>query len=232
MTLSVMIIGGGRVGAALAGPLVDAGHTVVVVERDPERAERLAAAIPPTRVVAGDGTDPNALEAAGIRTADVLAAVTGDDACNLVVCGLARLEFGVPRTVARVVDPVHAWMFGEGSGVDVFVDQADLLTRLIVEEMSLGEVATLVKLRRGDLTLVEESVGTGSAAAGCAVGALTLPDACVLVAVIREDEVIASRADLVLEVGDEVLAVVHAGAAARLTELLAPSPAPGPELDA
>ncbi len=222
MALHVLVVGGGRVGAALARLLTDAGHEVVVIEPDDERASELRASQPAVRVVTADGTDPAVLESAGIRAVEVVAAVTGDDARNLVVAGLARLGFGAPRTVARIVDPAHAWLFEERLGVDAAVDQADLLARLIVEEISLGEVATLVKLRRGDLTLVEETVAPDARAVGRTIADLDLPAACVLVAVLRGDEVLHSRGDLVLEAHDEVLAVVHAGAAEALGEQLGP----------
>lgn len=219
MSLKVMTVGGGRVGAALARRLSDDGHDVVVIELRPDRVLDLARSSP-VQVVTGDGTDPDVLEAAGIRMVDVVAVVTGDDARNLVIAALARAEFSVPRTIARIVDPQHAWLFDEAAGVDVAVDQADLLTRLIVEEMSLGEVATLVKLRRGDFTLVEERVARNAGADGRSIAELDLPPACVLVAVLRDDQLLTCRADLVLQAGDEVLAVVHEGAAAQLTRAL------------
>ena len=220
MTIAVMVVGGGRVGAALARLLTHAGHSVIVVERSSDRATRVADLAPAARVVVADGTEPAALEAAGIRTVDVVASVTGDDASNAMVGALARLQFAVARTIARIVDPTHAWLFDEGSGVDIAIDQADLLTRLIVEEITLGEVATLVKLRRGDFTLVEERVVAGSRAEGRAVAELDLPAACVLVAVLRDDAVLACRGELVLGAGDEVLAVAHEGATEALAHEL------------
>jgi trk system potassium uptake protein len=226
MTLRVLIVGGGRVGGALTRLLVDGGHVVTVLEASRARGRELGAAVPGADVVIADGTDPSVLERAGVRTVDVLAAVTGDDARNLVVTALGRFEFDVPRTIGRIVDPTHAWLFDAATGVDVAVDQADLLTRLIVEEMSMGEVATLVKLRRGDLSLVEERVPPGARAEGRAIGALGLPTTCVVIAVLRGEEVLPSYGDLVLQVDDEILAVVHSDAAAILARAVA---APDPQ---
>jgi trk system potassium uptake protein len=220
MSDHVLIVGGGRVGAALATLLVEASHHVVVIERQPETAEALVAALPAATVVPGDGSDPSTLEAAGIRRADVVAAVTGDDARNLVVCALARAEFEVPRTIARVVDPSHAWAFGPDLGVDAALDQADLLARLTLEEMSLGEVATLMKLRRGALTLVEERLDEHDHAVGRTIAELGLPPAVVLLGVLRGDTVLAAVPDRRLQPGDEVLAVVHAGEVAMLAAAL------------
>jgi trk system potassium uptake protein len=222
MALTVLIVGGGRVGLALARLLTEAVHRIVVVESREEQVERLRELVPAVRAVAADGTDPAVLEATGVRTADVVAAVTGDDPTNLVVTSLARDEFAVPRTIARIVDPAHAWLFDAATGVDVAVDQADLLAGLIAEEMSLGAVATLLELRRGAFALVEERVASGSAAIGRSVADLDLPAGCVLVAVLRDDAVLAPHGRLVLQADDEVLAVVHEGAAGALAAALVP----------
>jgi trk system potassium uptake protein len=220
MTRNVLLVGAGRVGTALAGLLADAHHRITVVEQDEARARHAEDALPSAAVIAGDGTDPAVLEAAGIRTADVVAALTNDDARNLVVCALARHEFAVARTIARIVDPAHAWLYDEATGVDVALDQADLLSRLIAEELSLDQVTTLVKLRRGDLTLVEERLGPGSDVIGARVADLPLPEQCVLVAVIRGDDVLLTSPDLRLRVDDEILAIVHQDAAGDLARAL------------
>jgi trk system potassium uptake protein len=218
--LKIMVIGGGRVGSALTRQLVAAGHHVVLVERRPERLRQLEDEVPGAQVVSGDGTDPLVLEAGGIRTADVVTAVTGEDACNLVIAALARFEFRVTRTIARIVDPTHAWLFGDGSGVDVALDQAELLTQLIADELSLPAMATLVKLRRGDLLLVEEIVAPESIADGRAIADLDLPAGSVVVAVLRHDQILPFDTDLRLQADDEVLAVVHAGATGHLARAL------------
>jgi trk system potassium uptake protein len=220
MALQVLVVGGGRVGAALATLLHESGHAVTVLERRADTAAGLAGELPDVAVVHADGADPSVLEAAGIRRADATVAVTGDDARNLVICSLARSEFGVRRTIARVVDPAHAWAFGPHLGVDVALDQADLLARLTLEEMSLGEVAILVKLRRGELTLVEERLSATAGSVGRTIGEIDLPPSCVLVGILRGDEVVAARAEERLEAGDEVLAIVHAGEAAALSAAL------------
>jgi trk system potassium uptake protein len=134
VTFVVLVVGGGRLGAALARRLHADGHEVTVVEPDGARAAAIAEAAT-VRVVAGPCTDVATLEAAGVRTADVVAAVSGDDAENLVVCALARFEYGADRTIARIVDPTHGWLFDAVSGVDIALDQSELLTRLIAEEV-------------------------------------------------------------------------------------------------
>ena len=98
------------------------------------------------------------LENAGVEDAQVLAAVTGEDEDNLVVTTLARFEFGVPRVIARVNNPKNTWLFTPEMGVDVALCQSDILAKLIAEEMSIGDMMTLLKLRKGEYSIVEEKV--------------------------------------------------------------------------
>ena len=200
--------------------LLAEGYRVKIIEVRREEIPRLHADLRPEVVVPGNGTDPNLLEAAGIRQADVVAAVTGADETNLVVASLARFEFSVPRTIARVNNPKNAWMFTPEMGVDVALNQADLIAHLIAEEMSLGDMMTLLKLRKGQYSLVEEKVDPTAIAAGKAVRDLSLPAECILAAVIRKGQLLIPRGDTVLQPADEVLAVVHASQLARLAALL------------
>jgi trk/ktr system potassium uptake protein len=217
----VMIIGGGKVGTYLAKLLKSVGSSVKLIENRREEIERLKAELSNEIVVWGNGTDPNVLESAGIRTADVVAAVTGADEINLVVTSLARFEFSVPRTIARVNNPKNAWMFTSEMGVDAALNQADLIGRMIAEEMSLGDMMILMKLRKGQFSLVEEKVAPSSLAAGKAIRDLDLPSRCVFTAVLRKGELIIPRGDLVLQAADEILAVVHASELEHLAALLA-----------
>jgi trk system potassium uptake protein TrkA len=164
--MNVMIVGGGKVGAYLAELLLNGGHQIQVIEAQASAIAHLQKDLPPAVIARGDGTDPNVLEGAGIRQANVVAAVTGADETNLVVASLARFEFLVPRVIARVNSPKNAWMFTPQMGVDVALNQADLMASLIAEEMSLGDMMTLLKLRKGQYAIVEEKVAPNSIAAG------------------------------------------------------------------
>ncbi|QWV94708.1 TrkA family potassium uptake protein [Geomonas oryzisoli] len=216
----VIIVGGGKVGAHLARLLSRGGRSIRLIEEGRGRCAELCAALGGVQVVAGSGCDPRILEQAGVREADAVAAVTGSDEANLVVAGLARAEFGVRRVIARVNDPNNLWLFTPKLGVDVALNQADLLSHLIAEEMSLGEMMTLLKLRKGEYSLVEEKVHPHSGAAGQPIAALPLPAECVIAAVIRGGKLIVPRGKLVLEPGDEVLALVHAREMRMLSALL------------
>jgi len=220
MTLHVMIVGGGKVGTYLARILLADGHQVKVIESTREEFQRAAQELPAEVVVFGSGTDPDVLEGAGIRDADVVAAVTRTDETNLVITSLARFEFDVRRTIARVNIPKNAWLFTPAMGVDVPLNQADLMAHLIAEEMSLGDVMTLLKLRRGQYSLVEYKVDPRSVAAGKAVRDLNLPHECVLTAVIRDGNLLIPRGDTVLAPDDEVFALVHISQLDTLASIL------------
>lgn len=134
--MHMMIIGGGEVGSYLAGLLLKEGHRVTVVEAREEAMAALRRAAPGARCLLGSGTDPGVLEGAGVWTADVVAAVTGADETNLVVTSLARFAFEVPRVVSRVNNPHNSWMFTPAMGVDVALNQADLMAHLIAQALA------------------------------------------------------------------------------------------------
>ena len=220
MAMNVIIVGGGKVGTYLASLLLSEGYQVKVIEMRAEEITRLKRELPEEIVMLGNGTDPNVLEAAGIRQASVLAAVTGADETNLVATSLARFEFRVPRIIGRVNNPKNAWLYTPEMGVDVALNQADLIARLVAEEMSLGDMMTLLKLRKGQYSLIEEKVHPTAMAAGKALRDLALPAECVIVAVIRKGQLIIPRGDLVLQPADEILALVHASKLSQLARLL------------
>ena len=170
-----IIVGGGQVGSYLASLLLAEGQQVRVVETRREIASQLQERFPAAVVVMGNGSDPNLLETIGIHHANVMAAVTGADETNLVIANLARFEFNVRRIIARVNNPLNAWLFTPEMGVDSALNQADLLAHLVAEEMSLGDMMTLLKLRKGQFSLVEEKVHPGSSASGKALRDISLP---------------------------------------------------------
>jgi len=133
--MNVLIVGGGNVGATLATRLRAAQHQVTLIEVRHEHLAALQRDFPAEMLVLGSGTEPSVLEAADIRQAAIVAALTGADETNLVITSLARFEFGVPRTIARVNNPKNAWLFTAEMGVDVALDQADLIAQMVLTEL-------------------------------------------------------------------------------------------------
>lgn len=218
----VIVAGGGRTGSQLALVLLSGGHQVIVVEHQQSLLTRLHQELPTEAIYEGNATDPAVLEQTGIRNANVIAACTSDDPSNLALCYLARKLFGVPRTIARVNNPRNAWLFNGEFHVDVALNQANVFANLIQEEMSMGDMMTLLKLRRGQYSLVEEKVPEGAKAIGVALKDLGLPAECVIAAIIRGGKVTLPRGDTTFQKDDEVLAVTDPDGARQLAELLAP----------
>lgn len=205
----VIIAGGGRTGSHLAELLLGQGHQVRIIEARAETIASLHRELPTEVIIEGDPTDPHMLEMAGSAKAQVLAAVTPEDADNLVIAALARFQFGVKRVIGRVNNPRNAWLFSKDFGVDVALNQADIMAKLIEEEMSLGDMMTLLKLRRGEYSIVEEKLPPRSPMLGLPLKDLKLPENCVIATVIRNGKMLIPRGNMLFEEADEVLAVVH-----------------------
>jgi len=218
----VIVAGGGRTGSQLALVLLSGGYQVLVLEHRRENLTRLHRELPTEAIYEGNAVDPSVLEHAGVRNANVIAACMSDDTANLALCFLARRSFGVPRTIARVNNPRNAWLFNGEFHVDVALNQANVFASLIQEEMSMGDMMTLLKLRRGRYSLVEEKIPDGAKAIGVALKDLGLPDECVIAAIIRDGKVTIPRGDTTFQKDDEVLAVTDPDGARQLAALLTP----------
>lgn len=217
----VIIIGGGRTGSQLGHMLLDQGHTIRLIEDRPEMLHRLHRELPTECIVEGNPANPTSLQWAKASEAQVLAACHNDDAINLAAAYVAREVFGIQRVIARINNPRTAWLFNQTFHVDVALSAADMMASLIQEQMSLGDMVTLLKLRKGRYSLVAEKVPTGARAVNIPLKDLKLPKNCVIAAVIRDGEVIIPTGELVFREEDEVLAVTDREGARRLSELLA-----------
>lgn len=216
--MKVVIVGGGRTGTQLARLLLQQNYDVHLVEERRDVLARIHRELPTEIIHEGNPVDPAVLEQAGIQSADVVTACTSIDEVNLVVCYVARTRYKVRRTIARVNDPRDAWLFKDLFYVDVAVNQAAIMSRLIEEEMSMGDMMTLLKLRRGNYSLVEEKIPEGASGIGLAIKDLNI-EGVVIAAIIRHGEVIVPRGITTFEAGDEVLAVTDPEGAQKLAEL-------------
>lgn len=217
----VLIAGGGRTGARLANLLINQNYKVRLVENRRELLAYLHQELPTEVIYEGNPVDPNVLEAAGIREVHAVAAVTSDDSANLAICYLSKAMFEVPRTIARVNNPNNAWLFDERFKVDVSLNSADVLAHLIQEEMSLGDMMTIFKIRRGRYAVVEEKVPAGAKAIGIPLKDMGLAEHCVIAAIIRDGVMTLPRGDSTLQAEDEIIAVASPEGAQMLSELLA-----------
>lgn len=214
-----IIVGGGRGGAYLAKDLQTQGYQVKVVDRRPEVVAKLRQEIE-GEVICGDGCHPQVLEQVGAAQAGLLVAVAHDDEDNLVICRLAKHQFHVPRVISRVTNPRNEWLYTKAWGVDVAISQVHLTSKVIEEEIGLGELVTLLKLNRGEASLMELHLPDTSPCRGKAIRDLRLPADAVIVSVIRGGKLVIPRGDTTLEPGDEILAVSTTQAASGLKDTL------------
>jgi trk system potassium uptake protein TrkA len=219
--MNVLIAGGGRTGARLANLLINQNYQVCLVENRRELLAYLHQELPTEVIYEGNPVDPSVLEAAGIRQAHVLAAVTSTDSNNLAICFLAKTMFDVPRTISRINNPNNAWLFNENFHVDVALNSADVFAHLIQEEMSLGDMMTIFKIRRGNYAVIEEKVPPGAKAIGVPLKDMDLAEHCVIAAIIRDGVMTLPRGDSTLQADDEIIAVASPEGAQRLADLLA-----------
>jgi len=201
----VLIVGGGKVGESLASTLAKENYDVALVEKEDKFARKIAEELDKVLVISGDGCDPARLEDAGIARAQVLAAVTGDDEDNLIICQLARDTFGVPRVIARVNNPRNEITF-QKLGIDT-VSSTSIITKLIEEEATIGDIFTLLALKRGKLSIVEAKIKPKAPAANTHIKDLKLPMDSVLATIVRGNQIIFPKGDTHLLPEDSVIAL-------------------------
>lgn len=205
--MKVVIAGAGAVGRYLASDLVARGHEVTVIEQDTATIEQAKDWAPEVEFLLGDACEPWVLEKAELKTVDVVVAATGDDEDNLVTSLLAKQEYAVPRVLARVNHPRNEWMFSEQWGVDVGVSVPHLLTALVEEAVTVGDLVRLLRLEGGRVGLVELTVPDTSPNAGRPLYELRLPTDSAIVAILREGHVVIPQPETVVTPGDEVVAL-------------------------
>lgn len=206
--MRVVVTGAGNVGRHMANDLRVRGHEVTVIDQDPgvvDRARQEAAA--GVDVILGDACEPWVLDKADLATCDVLVAATGDDEDNLVTSLLAKQEYGVPRVVARVNHPKNEWLFTAQWGVDVPMSPPHILTALVEEAVTSGDLVRLLKLEGGQVTLVEVTINEASPMAGRALYELRLPQDSAVVAILRGGHVVIPQPETQLVAGDEIMAI-------------------------
>jgi trk system potassium uptake protein TrkA len=216
--MRVAIAGAGKVGRAIARELVGNGHDVLLIDRDGSLAGR--GGVEGATFITADACEISALDEAGLADCQVVVAATGDDKVNLVISLLAKTEYGVPRVVARVNHPKNEWMFDESWGVDVAVSTPRMLSALVEEAVSVGDLVRLFTFRQGDANLVEITLSSDSPVVGHRVGDQNWPPDTALVAIVRGPRVFAPSADDPLDTGDELLFVASPDQESELQRLL------------
>ena len=218
--MRVAIAGAGAVGRSVARELIGNGHRILLIDRDPNalKPER----VPDAEWLLADSCELSSLEEAKLESCDVVIAATGDDKVNLVTSLLAKTEFAVPRTVARVNHPNNEWLFTEAWGVDVNVSTPRIMSALVEEAVTVGDIVRLFTFRQGNANLVEITLPDDSPFVGKPVGLVPWPENTSLVTILRDGQVYTPGDDQPIETGDELLFVSSPEAESELQELLAP----------
>jgi trk system potassium uptake protein TrkA len=218
--MRVAIAGAGAVGRSIARELIGNGHRVLLIDKDPVslKPER----VPDAEWLLADSCELSSLEEAKLESCDVVIAATGDDKVNLVTSLLAKTEFAVPRTVARVNHPNNEWLFTEAWGVDVNVSTPRIMSALVEEAVTVGDLVRLFTFRKGNANLVEMTLPSDSPYVGKPVGLIPFPENCSLVTILRDGLVYTPDPDQPIEANDELLFVAAAASEAELQRLLAP----------
>ncbi|MFJ3215295.1 potassium channel family protein [Kitasatospora sp. NPDC086801] len=219
--MRVAIAGAGAVGRSIAGELLENGHEVLLIDKNPNSisVER----VPMAEWLLADACEITSLDEAALQRCHVVIAATGDDKVNLVVSLLAKTEYAVPRVVARVNNPKNEWLFNESWGVDVAVSTPRLMSALVEEAVSVGDLVRLMRFSQGNANLVELTLAADTELVGTRVGDVAWPQDTALVTIIREGRVLVPGKDHTLEGGDELLFVAAQEREEELEDLLSAS---------
>src|SRR4029079_6287700 len=213
----VLVVGGGKVGYYLSKELIESGHEVLCMESDSARAAQIVDGLG-SIVVPHDGCEGKYLGQAGSNRADIVAAVTGDDEDNLVICQMAKHHFDVPRTIARVNNPKNEDLFRH-LGVDEIISPTRMALGSIEQDIPVHELLHLAALDN-ELEIIEAQLQFHSPAVGRTPAELTIPEVCARCAVVRDGKRAPMRSDLVLQEGDKVIAIGRADCERMLHEQL------------
>ncbi|MCW2945496.1 MAG: TrkA-N domain protein [Actinoallomurus sp.] len=216
--MRVAIAGAGAVGRSIAQELLENGHEVLLVDKNPRSIK--VEAVARAEWLLADACEIASLDEAGLERCHVVVAASGDDKVNLVVSLLAKTEYGVPRVVARINHPKNEWLFNESWGVDVAVSTPRLMSALVEEAVSVGDLVRLMTFRQGEANLVELTLPDDAPLVGQLVGSVTWPRDTALVAILREGRVLVPSTDDTLEAGDELMFVANQDVEDELGELL------------
>jgi trk system potassium uptake protein TrkA len=214
----VIVAGGGKVGFYLGKELVGQSHEVVIIERDAHRGAEIEGELG-SIVVVGDACETTVLQSAGAERADLVAAVTGDDEDNLVICQVAKTRFHTDRTIARINNPKNAEIF-QRLGIDDTVSATDVVLSMIEQEIPSEHLVPLLRLRNADVEVVEAIIHDRSAIAGRRLRDVALPSPSTIAVIIRDGTPIFPQPDTAVVSGDEVVAFTTSQNEAALREAL------------
>ena len=216
--MRIAITGAGNVGRAIARELLENGHHVLLIDRDPKALKMDS--VPQAEWLLADSCEIASLDSAKLASCQVLIAATGDDKVNLVTSLLAKTEYGVPRVVARINHPKNEWLFDSSWGVDVAVSTPRIISALVEEAVTVGDVVRLFSLKRGGANLIEITLPENALACGKTVSEHTFPEDTSFASIVRDGHVLSPNPQESLMGGDELLFVATSAAEEKLKSVL------------
>lgn len=213
--MKTIIIGGGKVGSNLFRTLLEKNHDVVVIERDKDACLKIAEDTG-ADVICGDGTDYDVLRDAGIEEAEIIAAVTGTDEENLVICQIAKFNCNAAKTIARVNNPKNIQLF-KTLGIDNIVCSTEVIANLIEYELDRNQYRIVSTLERGSMVIAEFIIDSGNTWCGKMIKDIVMPEECVIVSILRDDNVIYPKGDTEIMDKDKILIVSNSFALSEIT---------------
>ena len=218
--MNVIIVGGGQVGGYIAGLLIENGNNAIVIENKEKALQALKKnGLKKENVLTGDGTDALLLEKAGVRRCNALVCTTGNDETNLAVAMMAKFEYDVPKVIARVNNPKNAWLFNAGMGVDVKINQADMIGHMIADEMNYQSIMTLMRLSKGDYSIVRIHADHHSPNVNKTIAEIKLPSHALLIAIYEDDAMLIPHGETVIRAGQYILAFADEAAVEELNRI-------------
>lgn len=204
--MKIVVVGAGSVGRFVAQELITHGHTVTLIDNNPNHLQ--VAAVADADWVLADACSPETLAEAGLGDSDVLVAATGDDKANLVVSMLAKTEFGVPRVVSRLKNPKNEWLFDASWGVDVVVSTPRLMTALVEEAITVGKAVKLFSFNTAEAAMYAFVIPEDSPRIDQRIGDIAFPPQAMLTAILRDGRPLPPQTDDLFRGGDELLFLV------------------------
>ena len=222
--MKIIIVGGGQVGGYIANLLLENGNSVTIIENKERALQSLRKnGLPEKHILVGDGTDAMLLEKAGVRGCNALICATGMDETNLTEAMMAKFEYDVPKVVARVNNPKNAWLFNAGMGVDVKINQADIIGHMVADEMNYQSIMTLMRLSKGEYSIVRVHVDYHSSTVNKSIAQIKLPAQSLLIAVYEDDTLIIPHGETVIRAGQYILALADEAAMEELNQIFGAS---------
>ena len=206
--MNAIVVGGGNVGIYITRLLRENGNQVKIIDYNETITKKLEAEFGKENVFLGNGSNPAVLERTGIEKADVLLAVTGADEANLAVGTLAKYEFGVRKVIGKVNNPLNAWLYTKQFGIDMVINQAELISKIAMEQIDFEDMTILLRLSEEKYSIVQFEIKGNSPSVGKCILDLDLPEESLVISVSRNKKLQICKGNTMLQAGDHLIALV------------------------